>query len=41
MDLKNDLPIFIYPYKRVKKRGLDKQGIAVVVRTQQQLRFII
>ena len=35
-DLKNDFPIFFYLYQRVKKEGLNKQDITVMVKSQQQ-----
>ena len=34
--LKNDFPMFFYLYQRVKKEGLNKQDITVMVKSQQQ-----
>jgi DNA-binding transcriptional MerR regulator len=34
-DLKNDFPVF-YLYQRLKKEGLNKQDIIVLVKSQQQ-----
>ena len=36
-DLKKDFPIFIYLYMRVKKEGLNKQDISVLLKSQQDL----
>ena len=38
-DLKNDFPLFIYLYKRIKKEGLNKHDITVLVKNQQDLIF--
>ena len=35
-DLQNDFPVFFY--QRVKKEGLNKQDITVMVKSQQQLK---
>jgi hypothetical protein len=35
--LKEDFPIILFLYKRIKKEGLDKQDITVI-RNQQQLK---
>ena len=37
-DLKNDFPLFFYLYHRVKKEGLDKQDIMILVKNQQRLK---
>ena len=37
-DLKKDFPIFFYLYKRIKKEGLNKHDITVLVKSQQQLK---
>ena len=39
-DLKNDFPIFFYLYKRIKKEGLNKHDITVLVKNQQDLKFM-
>ena len=39
-DLKKDFPLFIYLYKRIKKEGLNKQDITVLVKSQQELKFM-
>jgi|1186.fasta_scaffold1105707_1 peptidoglycan hydrolase CwlO-like protein len=39
-DLKNDFPLFIYLYKRIKKEGLNKHDIKVLVKNQQDLKFM-
>jgi hypothetical protein len=36
-DLKNDFPIFLCLHKRIKKEGLSKYDIAVLVKSHQQL----
>src|SRR3954451_3972592 len=38
-DLKKDFPLFIYLYKRVKKEGLNKHDIVVLIKNQQDLKF--
>jgi hypothetical protein len=35
--LKNDFPIFLCLHKRIKKEGLSKHDIAVLVKSHQQL----
>ena len=37
-DLRKDFPIFFYLYQRIKKEGLNKQDITVLVRNQQKLK---
>jgi hypothetical protein len=37
-DLKNDFPLFIYLFKRIKKEGLNKQDIIDLVKNQQSLK---
>jgi transposase len=37
-DLKKDFPIFFHLYQRIKKEGLNKQDIMVLVRNQQRLK---
>jgi len=37
-DLKEDFPLFIHLYRRIKKEGLSKHDIIVMVRSQQQLK---
>ena len=37
-DLKEDFSVFLCLYKRIKKEGLSKQDITVLVRNQQQLK---
>jgi len=39
-DLKKDFPLFIYLYKRVKKEGLTKHDIVVLIKSQQDLKFM-
>jgi len=39
-DLKNDFPLFIYLYKRIKKEGLNKHDIVVLIKNQQYLKFM-
>jgi hypothetical protein len=39
-DLKNDFPLFIYLYRRIKKEGLNKHDITVLVKNQQDLKFL-
>jgi hypothetical protein len=39
-DLKNDFPPFIYLYKRIKKEGLNKHDITVLVKNQQDIKFM-
>src|SRR6185503_1403723 len=39
-DLKNDFPLFIYLYKRIKKEGLNKHDITDLVKNQQDLKFM-
>src|SRR6185437_16278050 len=39
-DLKEDFPLFIYLYKRVKEEGLNKHDITVLVKGQQDLKFM-
>ena len=39
-DLKNDFPLFIYLYKRIKKEGLKKHDIKSLVKNQQDLKFM-
>ena len=39
-DLKKEFPLFIYLYKRVKKEGLSKHDITVLVKGQQDLKFM-
>ena len=39
-DLKEDFPLFIYLYKRVKKEGLSKHDITVLIKSQQDLKFM-
>jgi hypothetical protein len=39
-DLKKDFPLFIYLYKRVKKEGLNKHDIVVLIKNQQDLKFM-
>ena len=39
-DLKKDFPLFIYLYKRVKEEGLNKHDITVLVKGQQDLKFM-
>jgi len=39
-DLKKDFLIFIYLYKRLRKEGLNKQDITVLVKNQQDLKFM-
>ena len=39
-DLKNDFPLFIYLYKRIKKEGLNKHDITDLIKNQQQLKFL-
>ena len=39
-DLKEDFPLFIYLYKRVKKEGLTKHDIVVLIKSQQDLKFM-
>ena len=38
-DLRNDFPLFFYLYKRIKKEGLSKHDITVLVKSQQDLKF--
>ena len=35
-DLRKDFPLFIYLYKRIKKEGLNKQDITILVKNQQR-----
>jgi hypothetical protein len=37
-DFQKDFPLFIYLYQRIKKEGLNKQDITVLVRNQQKLK---
>jgi hypothetical protein len=39
-DLKKDFPMFFYLYRRVKKEGLNKHDIKVLVKNQQDLKFM-
>ena len=39
-DLRKDFPLFIYLYKRIKKEGLDKQDITILVKNQQRLKYL-
>ena len=39
-DLKKDFPLFIYLYKRVKEEGLNKHDITVLIKSQQDLKFM-
>ena len=39
-DLKEDFPLFIHLYKRVKEEGLNKHDITVLVKGQQDLKFM-
>ena len=39
-DLKKEFPLFIYLYKRVKEEGLNKHDITVLVKGQQDLKFM-
>ena len=39
-DLKNDFPLFIYLYKRVRKEGLNKKDISILLKSQQELKFM-
>jgi len=40
-DLKNDFPLFIYLYKRIKKEGLlNKKDITTLLKSQQDLKFM-
>jgi len=39
-DLMNDFSLFIYLYNRIKKEGLNKHDIIVLVKSQQDLKFI-
>jgi len=39
-DLKEDFPLFIYLYKRVKEEGLNKHDITVLIKSQQDLKFM-
>jgi len=39
-DLKNDFPLFIHLYRRIKKEGLNKHDITVLVKNQQNLKFL-
>jgi hypothetical protein len=36
-ELKNDLPIFIHLYRRIKKESLSKQDITNLLQTQQRI----
>ena len=37
-DLKKDFPMFFYLYQRIKKDGLNKHDITVLVKSQQRLK---
>ena|SRR6476661_7472995 len=39
-DLKDDFPVFIHLYRRVKKDGLNKQDITTLLKSQQDLKFM-
>jgi hypothetical protein len=39
-DMRKDFPSFIYLYKRVKKEALSKYDITVLVKSQQDLKFV-
>ena len=39
-DLKNDFPLFIYLYRRMKKERLNRQDIAALLKNQQDLKFM-
>ena len=39
-DLRNDFPLFIYLYKRIKKEGLNKHDITDLVKNQQDLKYM-
>src|SRR3954453_13763546 len=39
-DLKNDFPIFFYLYKRIKKERLNKKDITILLKSQQELKFM-
>jgi hypothetical protein len=39
-DLRKDFPSFFYLYMRIKKEGLNKQDITVLVKSQQDLKFM-
>jgi transposase len=39
-DLKKDFPIFFHLYQRIKKEGLNKKNIIVLVKSQQDLKSI-
>jgi hypothetical protein len=36
-ELKDDLPLFIHLYRRIKKEGLDKQDITKLLENQNKL----
>jgi transposase len=36
-DLKDDFPLFFHLYKRIRKEGLNKEGITDLIQTQQRL----
>jgi len=39
-DLKRDFPMFFYLYNRIKKEGLNKHDITLLVKNQQDLKFM-
>jgi hypothetical protein len=39
-DLKKDFPLFIYLYKRIKKERFNKHDITVLVKSQQDFKFM-
>jgi hypothetical protein len=39
-DLKNDFPIFFYLYHRIKKEGLNKKDVVILLKSQQDLKFM-
>jgi len=39
-DLKNDFPLFFYLYQRIKKERLNKKDITILLKSQQELKFM-
>jgi transcriptional accessory protein Tex/SPT6 len=37
-DFQKDFPLFIYLYQRIKKEGLSKKDITVLLKSQQKLK---
>ena len=39
-ELKNDFPLLLHLYKRIKKEGLSKEDITESIENQQDLKFL-